>query len=102
MDPRGKASAKSFEKSEGVCVQKKKEGRRGGGKNQETYPVKIPRFVCRQFEFYYRRAWDYDLLETLSTAEAGLVKDERLQKFQKRNCKLQGALKRERKNSYGG
>lgn len=46
-------SAKSFEKREKRVRAQGGEKRR---KNQEeTYPVEIPRFVRRQFEFYYSR-----------------------------------------------
>lgn len=71
-------------------------------KRVETYPVEIPRFVRRQFEFYYRREGlrsPRDVVavgrsETRKTREERpREKDERTRgekawKFQDRNCKL--------------
>lgn len=103
MDLRGKARRKVSKraKERRVRVRGKNEGG-GGGKNQgKTYPVEIPRFVRRQFEFYYRRVGlraSRDVVDRRSGTRK--ERENRFENF--RNLKLQGALKRERKNAYDG
>lgn len=93
-------SAKSFKKSEGKASSRLRKNEER--KNQrKTYPVEIPRFVGRQFEFYYRRVGlraSRDVVDRRS----GICKEweTRFENF--RNRKLQGAFKRAEKDAYDG
>lgn len=104
MRERGKEETSPEERTEQEGRKRGKEKILGRG----YYPVEIPRFVRRRFQFYYRHE---GLRSSRDGRDADLVKDKmrdmRPKKFLKRNCKVckmgreEGTFKR-RTGSIGG